>query len=216
MKVTFAYDFDKDVDNFIRGTRAKNSSQPTPLQEAFIAAHGIDYTEQKVRDFLKVRDAAASHHPQDFLEEIENNWRAIEDQFSKKAEKMFGVSLPKQKIVVYLTTNQRCTYNIPEGYFFVNFASKSPNRTIMHELLHFYTWYAFHDELIVRGIDEDQYNDIKESLTVLLNTEFADFMGQAIDVGYPQHAEMRKRVQRLWDESKDIRKVIFEVFSLPN
>jgi hypothetical protein len=86
----------------------------------------------------------------------------------------------------------------------------------MHELLHFYTWHALHDDLIAVGIDENQYNDIKESLTILLNTEFADLMDGAQDDGYPQHAEMRQKVQELWRSSKDIRKVAFGVFSLPD
>ena len=44
-KVVFKYDLNKDVDNFIRGTRAKNSSKPTNLQEAYIAQNGTDYLE---------------------------------------------------------------------------------------------------------------------------------------------------------------------------
>ncbi len=82
----------------------------------------------------------------------------------------------------------------------------------MHELLHFYTWHVFHDDFITSGKTEAQYNDIKESLTELLNIEFIDLMEGAHDDGYPQHAEMREKVKNLWNETKDIRKVVLEMF----
>jgi len=212
----FNYSIEKDIENFIRGTRAKNSSKPTKLQETYIAQNGTDYDEPKVRIFLESYKKEISFDPEKSARELGENWKKIETPFLQRIEAMFKISYLASHITAYLTTNQRCTYNIPENYFFVNFSSKSPNRTIMHELLHFYTWHALHDDLIAVGIDENQYNDIKESLTILLNTEFADLMDGAQDDGYPQHAEMRQKVQELWRSSKDIRKVAFGVFSLPD
>ncbi len=81
----------------------------------------------------------------------------------------------------------------------------------MHELLHFYTWQTLHDELVGQGIDEKRYNDVKESLTELLNIEYADLMGGTIDDGYAQHAEMRKKVRELWLATKDLRGTILRI-----
>jgi hypothetical protein len=215
-QIIFKYDFEKDIDNFIRGTRAKNSSKPTKLQETYIAQNGTDYDESKVKKFLESYKQEISFDSEKSVKELEKNWKKIEIPFLQRVEGIFKIAYPASQIIAYLTTNQRCTYSIPENYFFVNFSSKSTNRTVMHELLHFYMWHALHDDLIAAGINENQYNDIKESLTVLLNTEFIDLMDSAHDYGYPQHAEMREKVQELWNVSKDIRKVTFGVFSLPD
>ena len=215
-QIIFKYDFNKDVDNFIRGTRAKNNSKPTKLQEIYVSRNGTDYDESKVKEFLRTYSNQISFDSEKSIKELQENWKKIESSFLERIEAIFKISYPVSQIIAYLTINQRCTYNIPENYFFVNFSSKSLNRTIMHELFHFYTWYAFHNDLIVAGINEDQYNDIKESLTVLLNTEFSDLMEASQDDGYPQHVEMRQRVEELWNQSKDLRKVIPAIFSLPD
>ena len=81
----------------------------------------------------------------------------------------------------------------------------------MHELLHFYTWYAFHDELMGHGVDEKRYNDIKESLTELLNLEFPDLMAGILDKGYPQHAKTRQKVRELWIATKDLHRTVLGI-----
>lgn len=207
-KVIFKYDFDKDVGNFIAGTRAKNSSKPTKLQQSYIDIYGTEYDEIKVREYLKSYIPEIGFEASKSVELLEQDWRKIEAQFIAKVEQMFEISYPAPEITAYVTTNQRCTYNIEQNYFFVHFASTFPNRTIMHEIFHFYTWHAFHDDLIKAGITESQYNDVKESLTELLNIEFVDLMEGTNDSGYPQHTEMRKKVKELWKETKDLRKVV--------
>ncbi len=204
----FKYDLDKDVDNFIAGTRARNNALPTKLQQSYIDKHGPNYTENMVRKFLESFISQTGLDTTKSLESINQNWRKIEKPFIARMEQIFNISYPASKITTYLTTNQRCTYNIQDNYFFVYFASKFTNGIIMHELFHFYTWHAFHDELTEVGVDENQYNDLKESLTELLNIEFVDLMEGAHDQGYPQHTNMRKTVRETWNETKNIKKVV--------
>lgn len=208
VKVIFKYDLNKDVDNFIRGTRAKNSSNPTKLQDIYNTQNSFDYVEFKVEKFLREYIAQISFNADKSIKELESDWGKIEVAFLKRIENIFGIFYPAAEITIYLTTNQRCTYNIRENYFFVNFSSKFPNGTIMHELFHFYTWHAFHEDLIKKGINESKFNDIKESLTELLNIEFADYMEGFHDDGYLQHAEMRKKVKILWEKEKNLSKVL--------
>jgi hypothetical protein len=78
----------------------------------------------------------------------------------------------------------------------------------MHELLHFYTWQVFFEELKRKGLSGLRYNDIKESLTELLNLEFSDLMGGGVDKGYGQHQEMRKKIRDLWPKNKDIKALV--------
>lgn len=209
----FKYNFNKDVANFINGTQSINNSNPTKLQRAYIAKYKSNYDKSTVQEFLKLYTEKIAFNPSKSVKRLEYNWRQIEKQFIARTEKIFQFSYPASQITAYLTTNQRSTYNIQENFFFVNFSSKFPNHTIMHELLHFYTWHAFHDDLIENGIDEKQYNNIKESLTELLNIEFIDLMDGAHDDGYPQHIELRKKIRQLWSETKSLKKVIFGVSS---
>lgn len=210
----FAYDFDKDVENFLRGTRSVNSAKPTKLQRAYIDKNGPDYNEELVRWFIREYIQESGFDAEAAVRAIEGKWRPIEDDFFRRIEEIFGISYPASKITVYITTNGRCTYRIEDGYFFVYANTNYPNMTIMHELLHFYTWEAFHTELEGKGVTPEQYNAVKESLTELLNSEFADLMGEAHDDGYTQHAEMRKEVAQRWSETKDMRRTVFGALSL--
>ena len=81
----------------------------------------------------------------------------------------------------------------------------------MHELLHFYTWHAFGKKLIDEGLSRLVYNDIKESLTELLNVEFKDLLDGAVDKGYPQHQEIRAKIRNLWETEKDINKLVLNL-----
>jgi hypothetical protein len=65
----------------------------------------------------------------------------------------------------------------------------------MHELLHFYTWHTFGKKLLDQGLLKLVYNNIKESLTEILNLEFSDLMGGKLDSGYPQHQAMRQKFE---------------------
>jgi len=67
-------------------------------------------------------------------------------------------------------------------------------------LFHFYT----HRKYESLNIERQKFNDIKESLTVLLNTEFKDLMSEAFDNGYPQHQQMRADILEMRKEGKSI------------
>ncbi len=214
MRLEFSYDLDKDTENFLKGTRSKNNSKPTRLQQAYIDTHSAAYDEETVRAFLQSHNQESGFDQQESVRRIEQDWRKIEATFFERIEKIFGISYPAPVLSVYISTNGRSTYNIEGGYFFVYAGASSTNRIIMHELLHFYTWQAFHSELERSGIDADRYNDIKESLTELLNIEFTDLMDGAQDEGYPQHTEMRQVVHESWLSTKDIHRAILDALSI--
>ena len=211
LKVNFIYDLDKDVDNFLRATQSVNNSAPTKLQRLYIEKHDSIYGRETVRAFIETYIRDNHLNIPETAAAIEKGWRSMEEAFISKTEGPFGLTYPIESITAYLSTNSRCTYNIQDNYFFVFINAKSPNAYIMHELLHFYTWYAFHDELMKRGIDEKRYNDIKESLTELLNIEYVDLMNGVTDDGYPQHAEMRQKVRELWLTTKNLRRVVLGI-----
>lgn len=207
MKIIFEYNLEKDKDNFLKSFKSQNNKKPTKLQQLYVEQVG-EINEEKVLSFLESQNTEAAKK----LEAIKSDWQKIEEPVFVKIEELFGINLDTD-ITVYLSTNQRCTYNISENYFFVYFNSKSTNSIIVHELLHFYTWHAFHDGLQSKGISKEEYNDIKESLTEIMNIDFIDILDGYIDEGYQQHKEMRQKVRNLRTGGKSIREIVNELSS---
>lgn len=211
MKLHFTYNIEKDIENFINGTRAVNSKKPTKFQVAFSEKYGDNFEVEKVKDFIAEQDTITGFDASKEIVAIEERWKIAEPIFIKRMEKIFDISYPAPIITVYLTHNERCTYNIEQNYFFVIIGSEFSNNTLMHELLHFYTWHAFGKKLLDEGFSKLAYNDIKESLTELLNLEFSDLMNGKLDTGYPQHQEMRAEIKKLWLEKKGIKAIIDDI-----
>lgn len=213
MHIHFDYHLEKDAENFLKGTKSVNRKEPTEFQRHYIAQYGDSFEAEPVKRFIEAYLAQEKTDVRQTVAAIEKGWRVFEQEFVHRAENIFGRY--DADITAYLTTNQRCTYSISDGYFFVYLHGRHPNATIMHELWHFYTWNALHDDLEKRGVSPQLYNDIKESLTELLNIECADLLGGHIDKGYPQHAEMRKEVHRLWTQDKNIASLVSGLLPSP-
>lgn len=213
MKIVFSYNIDKDVENIIKGTMSVNSKNPTKFQNLFTEKYGDNFEKEKIKIFIKERDNVNGFDTNKETVATEERWKIIGQIFIERVEKIFGISYPTPTITVYLTHNGRCTYNIEGNYFFVNIGSEFSNNTIMHELLHFYTWYAFGKKLLDDGLSKLAYNDIKESLTEILNLEFSDLMGGKLDSGYPQHQEMREKIRNLWSVKKNIFLMVQDLIS---
>src|SRR3989344_5647218 len=213
MKLHFAYNIEKDIENFIKGTNATNSKKPTKFQISFSEKYGENFEAEKVKAFIEEQDKVNGFDANKEIVAVEARWKTAEPIFIERVEKLFGISYPAPIITVYLTHNERCTYNIEQNYFFVRIGSEFSNNTIMHELLHFYTWHAFGKKLLDEGLSKLAYNDVKESLTELLNLEFSDLLNGKRDEGYPQNQEMRTKIREIWQVKKDISTLIQKLVS---
>ncbi len=207
MKVIFAYDEGKDVWCLLnKGKSSNNSSVPTRVYEQLVARCGEDPTLEMVEGFVRAYIAEKGIDVQEHIRKYQQDWDTVAGEYQQRAEALFGVSLPRD-IHAYLTVNNRRPYNIKNDFFFVTVPVFYPRKIAMHELWHFYTWYGL-------GPDEEQrlgalkYNDLKESLTVLLNVECKDLMPEgAYDEGYPQHQDIREKILNFWTREKSITKL---------
>jgi hypothetical protein len=206
MKITFSYSLDRDVENFIKSAHSANNKKPTKLQELYIEKFGKDFDSPKVKSFIESYNQENKIDFDVALAKIDAKWRTIRNEFIRRAEDIFG-AYPSD-IFAYLSTNSRCTYNIDRNYFFVFVESKNTNAIIAHELWHFYTWHCLHVDLIKDGVSSGKYNDIKESLTELLNLECKDLLEGHEDKGYPQHAAMREFIRKTWVKNNDLKHLI--------
>jgi len=212
MKLSFSYDLRKDIENYKRASQSTNHRMPTEIEARYVAEYGKGFEDQKLESLISKYVAEQGLDLSIQTEKIEKEWLPIEQEFFKRVEQIFGITSPLGKIQVFLTTDSRCSYNIEKGYFFVSASRPFQNRTIMHELLHFWTWWKFHQEVESGRITKESYNGVKESLTELLNVEFLDLLGGVRDGGYPQHQELRAVVNKTWVETRDIEKV-FKIVS---
>lgn len=202
--LTFKYDLGKDTENFVKGLSSVNSKVPTKLQEEFSATYGADTSTEAVRKFLEEKGRDLDFEQK--ATEIVNRWEPIEAAYISRCEELFGTPIPIG-VIGYITLNQKCTYNWRENYFFIYYGSQNPNKTIMHELLHFYT-HRKYDSL---GIESKKFNDIKEALTVLLNIDFANLMAGSVDDGYSQHQEMRREIVRMRKEGLSVDEIVHSI-----
>lgn len=206
MKVVFKYNPKKEFDNFRNTSTSINHPAPTKIFKAYLEKYK-KLERQSVILFAEEYLNEKQINIQKIKEEIEANWQKISRQFFTKADKIFKNSLPVNKITAYLTIDSRCSYSFEKEYFFIHLYPNLTNKTIMHELLHFYFWHAGGRE-IKEKFGGKIFNDIKESLTVLLNIEFQDIMGGIQDKGYPQHQNLRQLIKDSYKKNKNINKII--------
>ncbi len=207
MKLRFTYDRSKDIWCLLKkGKSSNNSQQPTKQYSLLVERYGVQPTENDVGVFIDEYMTQQKIDPSRFISELEKEWVSISSEFQKRAEDVFGVSLPCD-VTVYLTINGRCPYSIDESFFFAILGYSQTRRTIMHELWHFYTWHGL-------GIDQEEkigkakYNDLKEALTVLLNVECKDLLPEGVqDGGYPQHQELRNHILEYWQSDRNLKKL---------
>lgn len=206
MKLEFIYDKEKDGMCLLQfGKTSINASAPTEIYETFTKEYGEELSQKDARLFIDSYLENKKLDAEIVAKNYQEDWATIAEEYKKIAESVFGISLPYD-VTAYLTINTRTPYNIEDRYFYVSFPSPYFRKTAMHELWHFYTWERF-------GKDEGRigaarYNEIKEALTVLLNTECENILPEnVIDRGYPQHQKLRKEILIFWEQEKDIEKL---------
>jgi hypothetical protein len=208
MKIDFVYDIEKDILNYIAGSKSINhKGEQSAATSAYLEKYG-EFEEGNLRTFINDRILERSLDFPSLIQIMQSDWDNIESIAIERIEGIFRTKIPHELITAYLTTNGRCSYNIEKGYFFVSPAIENVRKTVIHELFHFYTWYGYHDELMKNGMNNSDYNDIKESFTELLNIEFVDILGENSDAGYEIQMKMRESVRELWLEYRDIEKII--------
>lgn len=205
MKIIFVYDEDKDIECLLKkgpGSHNQPGNQTNTYKELLGFTSEIGNIDRE-REFVRKYIFENSINVQGLRGELQRNWDLIAGEFERRAERIFGIGIADQ-ITAYMTITGRYPYYIEDKYFYVSAQKKNANATAMHELLHFYTWFKFGES---EPADPQKYNDMKESLTALLNIEFPDLMNGAVDSGYPQHARLREMAADEWKKSKDINKV---------
>lgn len=207
MKIAFSYSLQEDAANILRGLKSINNPNPSQV-EALYLAHAEGHINKRTT-MLFIQEYIRSHSIDMRLEiaRISDSWTHIHEPFLRRTKALFKCNYPPKTICARLTIDTRCTYSIDKNYFYVSVNSKHPSLLVMHELFHFYTWHALnkYSPAILLHL---RYNDLKESLTELLNIVFGDLMNGGSDSGYAQHHQLRVLIRHLWYKHQDFYHVI--------
>lgn len=123
MKVIFEYNVEKDIWCLLnKGKSSNNSQSPTKVYERLVAEYGDNPTHDDAAAFIEKYALDEHIDFQQYAAKYQNEWDAIADEYHKRAEAIFAVSLPND-VRGYLTVNNRCPYSIEDGIFFVSVAS---------------------------------------------------------------------------------------------
>ncbi len=128
----------------------------------------------------------------------ENNNKKLRE----KMEIFIGKSFPIDIINVYITTINRCPYNSKKrSCMYCPFREWKPRlnptntiNTILHETLHMMVHYYYEDYIKSKWLSNNEFHDLKEAQTIILNTEYKDILPRP-DTGYNSHQSLRKKLE---------------------
>ena len=170
-------------------------------------------TKERINFIKKELSSFYSSKNKSKLEEIKNDiqkhWNKIEKECFKRIEKVFGKPFPHNSIKGVLSTASRFGYNIKKKWFAVDIYSNKflAADTAMHELFHFVFHFYFEKECKKYKLNWRQIWNIKEAVTVLINSDFSDLRLKP-DNGYPEHKKIRDFILKEWKKNKDFKKVL--------
>ncbi|MDD5396537.1 MAG: hypothetical protein PHW24_00565 [Candidatus Moranbacteria bacterium] len=143
---------------------------------------------------------------------LEKSWHFVEKKYFKILSDITQKPIFTDKFGCYFTTGLVCPYDDKENWFMVSMWHSIPFSitTICHEVMHLQFLHYYKNYLKKNGLTNNQIEDLKESLTVLLNELEFDSIILSDDGGYPQHSKLRKKIAEVWSKNKDFKNLLDE------
>jgi hypothetical protein len=135
------------------------------------------------------------------------------DAAMKALQEITGRPLYFTDFIVYITTFPGEPFGMDfDKHELTLFASPRLNSKIgsaidglLHEALHGETIYYWRDKI---DLPDEQFNDLREALTVVLDESLMPAIMSEPDSGYPAHQELRKRLHIEWKKTHDFDKLV--------
>jgi hypothetical protein len=220
-KIKFKIDFKEDARNWVRIINAKKNKFGNSygymigriekdLLKKIKEASSREKAEKVVFDYLKKES-------DNFVPEMKAVQKMLEFYLQEKGDDLFKLIEKITEKPMYtdtfnatFTLMSSCPYNSKTNWFMV-MGQKPTTRqvtNIFHEILHLQFIHYYQDYCKERGLTKQQFEDLKEALTFLLNEpEFDDFF-LAPDYSYNNHIELRKKLKNYWRRTKSFEKLI--------
>jgi hypothetical protein len=204
MQLVFCEDIERDIENWCSSLATQNNyvgDFKTKYLPKDILLEKISDKEY-LREYLDERFYKTGKISE-FRKWLEANTNSTEIQ--EDLEKLMGEKFLSETITAYITALGLGRYHVQGNLFYVIYRSPERDRkvritNIYHELMHFLFHWHYWDQCREAGLSEQEINNLKESLTVLLNP-ILEWRGLPPDGGYPVHEELRKQWTVLYGEN---------------
>ncbi len=157
------------------------------------------------------------------LPELEIKKEILEKYFDQYGVKIFtilsklvGKEIYTDKFYCSFTLLGSAPYNYKNNWFMVSCKRPLANQVngILHEILHLQFHHDYEEYCKEQGLSEQQFQDLKEALTFLLNEPvFAEF-SFGPDRGYINHQKLRQLLKELYDQDHDFKKFLDKAIKL--
>lgn len=126
-----------------------------------------------------------------------------QNEIFSRMEKITGRVIYRDDFTCFLTTFPRAPYDYNHGYVWIPIVwpRETYVRTFMHELLHFQTYIYWQKQCLTK-LTNNEFENLKEAVTVILNEECLDVMLWA-DKGYAMHKNEREELLLFWKKHKN-------------
>lgn len=206
MQLIFCEDIERDVENW-RSSLVTQNNYVGDFRAKYLPK---DILPEKIGDKEYLREYLDERFYKtgkiiEFKTWLEANANSAEIQ--EDLERLMGVKFLSETITAYITALGLGRYHVQGDLFYVIYRSPERDRkmritNIYHELMHFLFHWHYWDQCKEAGLSEQEINNLKESLTVLLNPVL-EKRGLPSDGGYPVHEELRKKWAALYKGNSD-------------
>lgn len=220
-KIHFGYDIKKDAWSWVLIAKSKNLWGRDPKRQVVhipddllkkIQKNNHQKAEAFVVDYLK-------NHPRrkyrekvinEEIKALESIWKTKEAEYFKILAEITQKPIYRKNFGAYFTSGFKCPYNPVQAWFMVSMWHGLPSSigTIGHELLHFQFIHHYEKFCLQNGLSKNQFDDLKESLTFLLNEKEFENITLQNDQGYPDHQKLRAQLKKLWQKQKNFEKFL--------
>lgn len=215
-KVEFKYNINNDAWSWVSIAKDKNlwgldwNSQvsfiPKNLLKKIIDIEFLE-AQKLVREYLESHPLKAhrSNVVDKTIISLKGIWRTVENNFFSNLSSLTKKEIYRDDFDCFLTTGFMCIDNAEKDWFMISVWHSLPFSltSICHELSHLHFLHHYQAYLKKSGLNGEEIDNLKESLTFLLNeSEFSKII-LVEDIGYPEHFLLREKLKNIWRANKD-------------
>lgn len=226
-KVKFDYDLNKDAWSWVLvikdvttwGLDLRSQSPHVP-DELFKIIQGSSFKKAqiKVEKFLNDNPKTPYKNSVLFFEmqALKKAWGLREKDFFRILKEITQKPVLRDNYTCYFTSGFMCPYNEKENWFMASMwhCAAFSITTICHEIIHLHFLSHYRKYLVKKGLNKEQIENLKESLTFLLNEPEFTSVILCNDNGYPAHKKLREQLKQIWSKDKNFKNLIDRAIQL--